>query len=447
MLYWVCLVIVLSSACRSPAPLNRPIEVPGSYRFGDEMTLASPERSGRILLAITFSGGGTRAAAFSYGVLRELKETRIRLDGRSRPLLDEIDLVSSVSGGSFTAAYFGLHGYGIFDTYAEVFLRRNVQRGLLLEVLRPRYWLGFLGVDRSQIAARYYDRKIFHEATFADLRRPGAPMIILNATDLSTAGRFSFTPMFFGLICSDLGSYPIADAVTASSAVPIVFPTVRLRSRVGSCDYQPPEWITTERGVGGSDLRSIVRDQIASQVESLDDREFIHLLDGGISDNLGLMNGIAAIAALGDVQQGTQSLGLEGVELILLITVNAEKETERPWDQLDNAASPFQVVSGLSGAQMSQNNRLVTQLARAAFTELARDLSTPEKPVRFRLVELGFENVQDSEERQYLRRIETSFNLSDTKVDRVIEAGRELVRRSPELESALELLGDPAGIP
>jgi hypothetical protein len=109
-LYWICFAVVLSSACRSPAPLNRPLEAPGSYRIGDEMTLASPERSGRILLAITFSGGGTRAAALSYGVLRELKETRIRLDGRSRPLLDEIDLISSVSGGSFTAAYFGLHG-------------------------------------------------------------------------------------------------------------------------------------------------------------------------------------------------------------------------------------------------------------------------------------------------------------------------------------------------
>jgi hypothetical protein len=40
---------------------------------------------------------------------------------------------------------------------------------------------------------------------------------------------------------------------------------------------------------------------------------------------------------------------------------------------------------------MSQNNTLVTELARAVFAELARDLSTPEKPVRFQLVELGFE--------------------------------------------------------
>lgn len=271
-------------------------------------------------------------------------------------------------------------------------------------------------------------------------------MIILNATDLSTAGRFSFTPMFFGQICSDLGSYPVADAVTASSAVPIIFPTVRLRSYSGSCGYALPEWITNERMAGGSDLRSIVRAQIAAQAESLNGREFIHLLDGGISDNLGLMNGIAAIAGLGDGRQGTPSLGHEDVELILLITVNAETETERPWDRLDRPASPFQVVDGLSGAQMSQNNRLVTQLARMAFAEFARDLSTPEKPVNFRLVELGFEHVQDSEERQYLRRIETSFNLSDKKVDRVIEAGRELVRQSPELESALQLLADP-GVP
>jgi NTE family protein len=53
---------------------------------------------------LTFSGGGTRAAALAYGVLKELKETTIVSGGQRIRLLDEVDSISSVSGGSFTAA-------------------------------------------------------------------------------------------------------------------------------------------------------------------------------------------------------------------------------------------------------------------------------------------------------------------------------------------------------
>src|SRR4030095_15524018 len=56
------------------------------------------------------SGGGARAAAFAYGVLEELAVTHVAFDGRVRSLVDEIDQISGVSGGSFTAAYLRLHG-------------------------------------------------------------------------------------------------------------------------------------------------------------------------------------------------------------------------------------------------------------------------------------------------------------------------------------------------
>jgi len=63
-------------------------------------------RSGDLLLIVAFSGGGTRAAAFSYGVLEELRDTRVTLNERNRRLLDEVDILSGVSGGSFPAAYY-----------------------------------------------------------------------------------------------------------------------------------------------------------------------------------------------------------------------------------------------------------------------------------------------------------------------------------------------------
>ena len=140
-----------------------------------------------------------------------------------------------------------------------------------------------------------------------------------------------------------------------------------------------------------------------------------------------------------------ESLGHHDLDLILVVTVNAETETLRPWDRKNKAASPVQVVNGLTGAQMSQANRTTVALARAAFGQLAEDLSTPEKPVHFRHVEVSFAKLSDPDEQRYLRRIETSFNLSDKKVDRLIAAARRLVAESSELAEALSLVDEGGG--
>ena len=63
------------------------------------------QRSPDVALFVAFSGGGTRAAAFSYGVLEKLRDTRYVVNGEEQRLLDQIDGIASVSGGSFTAAY------------------------------------------------------------------------------------------------------------------------------------------------------------------------------------------------------------------------------------------------------------------------------------------------------------------------------------------------------
>jgi NTE family protein len=139
------------------------------------------------LLILAFSGGGTRAAAFAYGVLEELAATPVVLGGRPRRLLDEVDLISAVSGGSFTAAYYGLYGDRVFHDFETEFLKRPVEEQLVVQLLRPRNWvrLASLYFNRSQLAADYYDEHLFRGATFADLEQRSGPEILINATDLS----------------------------------------------------------------------------------------------------------------------------------------------------------------------------------------------------------------------------------------------------------------------
>ena len=80
------------------------------------------------LVILAFSGGGTRAAAFSYGALETLRSIEIvTKTGRKTRLLDQVDVITGVSGGSFTALAYGLYGEKLFGQYEARFLKRNVQ--------------------------------------------------------------------------------------------------------------------------------------------------------------------------------------------------------------------------------------------------------------------------------------------------------------------------------
>ena len=195
-------------------PLNPRLEKYDAEVHG-KPTFRSPERSEEIMLVLAFSGGGTRAATLSYGVLEALAEVEIptpqdvassRESDDPHTLLDEVDAISSVSGGSFTAAYYCLHRKRAFDDFKERFLYHNVNRGLIGRLFLPTNWpkLGSLLYGRSDMAAEYYDRILFEGATYADLWEQNSPELLIQATDISAGARFGFTRYHFSLLCSDL---------------------------------------------------------------------------------------------------------------------------------------------------------------------------------------------------------------------------------------------------
>jgi NTE family protein len=125
------LLLLLSGCANYGTPKN--IEIPDP-READRYSLhdwVAAHSDSDIRFILTLSGGGTRAAALSYGVMQELRDTNITYEGRQSRLLDEVDYISSVSGGSFTSAYYGLHGDGIFENYEKDFLKFNLQNILL----------------------------------------------------------------------------------------------------------------------------------------------------------------------------------------------------------------------------------------------------------------------------------------------------------------------------
>ena len=220
----VLLALSLAACTATYKPVNQPItEVDESTGYR-RLTLDSSEDFGDSIILLAFSGGGTRAAALSYGVMQELRDTYITSGGEELRLLDEVDTISSVSGGSFTAAYYGVFRDGLFENYEKAFLRQDVQSTLIRKFFSPGYWLSGAtsSFDRTEMAVDFYDRTIFKGATFADIQANGPPYIDINATDLTTGMRFTFGQDLFDLICTDLPGIQenIADTLFIEKLLP-----------------------------------------------------------------------------------------------------------------------------------------------------------------------------------------------------------------------------------
>src|SRR5262249_31606400 len=141
-------------------------------------------------------------------------------------LLDEVKVVTGVSGGAFTALSFALYGDALFADYDRRFLKRDVQGNLLGRLANPFYWppLASPGYTRTELAADYYDEILFGGATFADLaKKKGNPFASVSGVEIGSNARLTFNQNTFDILCSDLAGIRLARAAAASSAVPVVF--------------------------------------------------------------------------------------------------------------------------------------------------------------------------------------------------------------------------------
>jgi len=434
----LCLLAVALSGCASYGVVrNDPLGTAPADKTYSLKNWNTSTRVNDLDVTLAFSGGGTRAAALSYGVLKALRDTVVTIDGRPVRLLDEIDTITSVSGGSFTAAYYGLYGERIFTDFEPDFLRRDVERSLLDSLFNPLNW--FRSSGRTERAIEYYEQHLFHGATFADMRQDNRPLIVINASDLGYGVRFSFLQEYFALLCSDLSTFPVARAVAASSAVPVVFNPVVLANHP-QCGSGPPQWLDEMRRRAEGDERKMMQvDGLATYFDR-ERRRFAHLVDGGITDNLGLRAIIDIIEAVGGPESYLKAVGREAPRDHVMIVVNASTEPEPQMDASNRQPSAAATVSALTDIQLHRYNIDTIELTRARLREWAQALSTPERPIRSYFVLLSFRDVPP-ERRRFFNFIPTSFALSDEQVDALIAAGSELLQGNAEFRRFLADVG------
>ncbi len=433
-------LVALSLGCAGVHAVNVPLERYSPTREG------RPEEkridAGEAVIYLAFSGGGTRAAAFAYGALEELHETAIHA-GTATTMLEEVDTISGVSGGSFPAAYYGVYGNRIFEEFESRFLKKNVQAALLLRVLRPWNLLQIVftpWLSRSDLAARYYHKNVFDGALFADLHAAGGPRTYINATDLSSGARVTFTREGFERICTDLDPLPIAVAVAASSAVPMLLSPISMRNYAGQCGYEPPEWF--EEALANPNPNRRLRQAARSFLEFGDSvkKPFIHLVDGGISDNLGLRASIDFLNAVGGARAAIEVRGIDVPRIIAVIVVNAETEPNWTIDLSSAAPSFAQLMNSVSGSQIRRYNLETLVTMETLLDSLKAELSAEGHDVKTFMVDVSFDRLKDSESKTFFKGLPTSFVLTDREVDELRAVGRRLLRESPEFQALVREL-------
>jgi len=266
-------------------PINQPL-VGSTRQVGAELGRDVQTYYDDTVIALSFSGGGTRAAAFAYGVLTGFDETSV--PHRSASLLDRIDFVTGVSGGSVLAAYYGLKKRKALTDFKQRFLLRNAEEGLVTTIGLTNIARGLQGgINDSTVFPRWLDDNLFDHATFKSLLFERRPQVWINASDIYDRTPFVFGRTTFGALCSDLSSYPVSLAVAASAAVPVIFAPVVIQSYPGGCAVPLPDWVERART---SETAPPLLKIYAAALERYHSGEvrYVKLLDGGVVDNYGL---------------------------------------------------------------------------------------------------------------------------------------------------------------
>jgi NTE family protein len=488
----------LLAACAS-FPENAPRE-PGleqaGYRYEVIETATDPQRNDpRTLVLLAFPGGGTRAAAMAYGVLEQLRATCITLPGRPRSrLLDEVDVISSNSGGSYAAAYYGLFRESSFDPeqaaptdcavdatanpgvdptappFTDAVLHQRIESRFLQALLNP--------YNLARIASPYYNRtdlaaEILSQTVFASDGAPhafgemvalGKPFIILNAQDDARGNRFQFTQEYFDFICSDIAVFPVGRAVMASSAVHGAFPDVRLNNYPKD-DCAEPAWVTNAlsldqhpRALEANPKRyqdarivRIYRDKECwteppdGCEERASEPHFLRLNDGGTVDNLGiraLVDGLQSNVhdpnLLGKIQIGE-------VDRVFLISVNAAGEPENDMERREGDIGLFELISSAVNAAIDTTTGDSQDMVKTLLQRRRQDFGAPPY---YDPVLISFEHLPDRVQGRCLKNVPTRLQLSPGQVNAVRQAGAELLTQSSAFKAFLaEYEGVAAPLP
>jgi NTE family protein len=442
----IAFLLVSLLSCEYVRPtLNAPLkqwEPGGGYRFSN---LAPPEadNTDSLFLMAAFSGGGTRASTLAFGALRELARQPITWDGKRKRLLDELDWIFALSGGTFTGAYYVLYRDQIFHDFEYRFLRKDWESELKSRILWSpsnwfRLWSPYFG--RAHILAELLDEALFDRKTYADLlAQHQRPMLVIHASDMATLSRFEFNQLQFDFLCSDLSQLPIATASASSAALPLVLSPVSLKNYAGTCGFEAPPFLAQAKRDGG------VSGQRANEYLSyldVEKRPYVHLLDGALSDNLAVRAIIEGTDVIGGLEQALKFMGAKNVRKFVVLMVNAETSPDVMEYRSDHVPVMSKAMGALIDVPINRYSFDTIRLMQLGVVRWRQDLRTkprdPDSPFApdadIYFINASLAEIADPDERASLMKIPTTLYLTDAQIDRLLLAGSRLIRNSSEFQ-------------
>lgn len=447
-LFYVPMLAFLLQACSTARPwINEPIAAtsPKAASLVTSAPRAGEARTSSLAVAVTLSGGGARAAAFGLGVLRELKNTEFLWEDRQTTLLDSVVMISGVSGGSVLAGYYAAFGDEVLSQFKHDFLLSEFESSLIGQVLSPDalYRLSSPWFGRSNMLAEKLDRQVFRGMTFGELRakRP-LPQLLVTATDLTTGAPFEFTPEQFALICSDLNGVPLSFAVAASSSVPLLLSPMTVRNFAGECP-QSAQVAATATGTGSLSA-SMVQAEALSYLDAKA-RPFLHLVDGGLVDNLGVRSLLERSLAGGSLDASFRGVPPHSIRKLVLVSVNSERDISERIDASDRVPGTLQVLDSLifgAGSRATQQTlAFMKENLRRWRQEMDASRGLENSPfapdAQLHIISISLHDLNDAA----LLQVPTAFTILPAQVNKLEAAGRAALRNSEEFKFLLGELG------
>jgi NTE family protein len=269
-----------------------------------------------------------------------------------------------------------------------------------------------------------------------------------------------------------LNAVPLSRAAAASSAVPVVLSTVTINNYGGTCNYSLPPWIAafTDSANPPRPAARALRElaDTAAYSDSVH-HPFIHLVDGGVSDNVGMRGVIDALNFLEALHDAGLPSPLDHVHRIVIFIVNSLSARPTNWDESEKGPGTVEVLLKATGVPIDHYSYEAVELlkdiaARWEKDRRIRDLAgcstntdskvcaavrPPEAEVY--AIDVSFAALPDKAERDYLNQQPTSFVLPAEAVDRLRAAAGTIIKASPEVQRLLKDTGAkivpiPAGV-